>query len=66
MTKPIEFTITELDLIMEGLNLKDAELNRQLDTDIVKSELFYRPSIINELSVLSVIKRKIFHHLIGN
>ena len=66
MTKSIEFNITELDLIMEGLNLKEAELNRQLDTDIVKSELFYQPSIINELSVLSVIKRKIFHHLIGN
>jgi hypothetical protein len=63
--KPIYFTISELDLILEGLVLKEDQLNQQLQKN-ENCDLFIQPSILNELSVLSVIRKKVFHHLIGN
>lgn len=63
--KPIEFTISELDIIMEGLILKEEQLNQQLQKN-ENCDLFIHPSTLNELSILSIIKKKVFHHLIGN
>jgi hypothetical protein len=64
--QPINFSISELDLILEGLVLKEEKLNLQLEDKRNFSDLFINPSILNELSVLSVIRKKVFHHLIGN
>jgi hypothetical protein len=60
-----KFTISELDIIMDGLVLKETQLNELMDNPVNSSDLFCRPSILNELSVLSIIKKKIFHYLIG-
>jgi hypothetical protein len=63
--KPINFTISELDLILEGLVLKETQLNELMNNPVNSSDLFCRPSILSELSVLSLIRKKVFHHLIG-
>ncbi len=60
------FTISELDLIMESLYLKEDKLNIDIQKFESEPTLFYKPSIINELSVLQVIRKKIFQFIISH